>query len=381
MAQDRATPLDPIQNAATRRRLLEALRKKQAALEKNKSQDPYFSYQGKYVAPNYGGMIQNGVDAFMAAKTGGELATAEQEDADARRAMLESVLNDPEAIDTKKLLQLSDAGVDSGTLKLLTPDKGLSKGQLYQSLSNNPAMAKLALVRGDITQEEFDAVSQGINEERAFKQSLKRSVGGGSSGGSRRETDAEWFRRDPEGYSAFKAAGRAPSSGGGSRGGKNKVDPVKQMQDMKDTTIRLRAILDDPQSKDQLFSTTQRIVVPAVMDTGENPSLVERIASQTALGERSPMAGEVHRLATEQSFDVVKQLYPASNSDIKLAQSLQAKVGESRESMERYLKAREAIIRKAESGEYGEPVGSETDDFSGDEEDNIDDILNLYGGR
>lgn len=375
MAQDSATPLgDPLQTAAEKRRILDALRKRRASMDKSTAQEPYFSYQGKYVAPNYGGMLQNALDSFKSAKLDKELETAESDDAVARKAMLESVLSDEADLTPKKLLELSDAGVDPSTLKLLKPAKSaeLSAGQLYQSLSNNPAMAKLALMRGDITQEEYDAVSSGIEQERSYKASLK-SGGGGGGGRQRSETMAEWFQRDPEGYAAYKAAGRAPTTGGSSRGGKNKVDPVKQMEDMKNTTLRLRSILDDPQSKEQLFSAKQRIVVPAIMDTGENAGLVERLASQAALGERSPMANEVQRLATEQSFDVVKQLYPASNSDIKLALSLQARVGESRESMERYLKAREEIIRKAEMGEYGAPADAPEGDES------IDDILLKYG--
>jgi len=210
MAQDRATPLsDPIQSASETRRLLNALRKKRASLEEKKAADPYFSYQGKFVAPNYGGMLQGGIDAFNKAKLDKELEGAEIQDDAARRAMLDSVMNDPEAMTTQKLLKLSDAGVDPAMLKLLKPDAGLSKGQLYQSLGNNPAMAKLALVRGDISQEEYDALSQGISEERQYKQSLKSS--GGGSG--RRESDAEWFQRDPEGFTAFKMAGK---TGGGS---------------------------------------------------------------------------------------------------------------------------------------------------------------------
>lgn len=368
MAQDLASPLDPVANASEKRRVLNALRKRQALLEKDSvTADPYFSYKGNYVAPNYSGMIQNALDTFQKTKLENELGRAEDDDDLARRAMLESVMNDPEEMTTQKLLRLSDAGVEADTLKLLKPEK-VSKGAMYQAISNNPAMASLFVGEGLITQEQADQVvgAYRSQKEADINDRIRIAAAGRSSSGGRSESDAEWFRRDPEGYRAFKEAGRAPSAGG--RGGKNYVDPVKSMEDMKNTTARLEDILKDPKSDEELFSVKQRIVVPAVMDTPENASLVERVASQTALGERSPMAGEVHRLATEQSFDVVKQLYPASNSDIKLAQSLQAKVGESRESMQRYVDQRNKIIRKAETGQYGDPVlpdGGSADDQTG----------------
>lgn len=306
MAQDRATALDPIQNASTKRRVLDALRKKQAVLDKTKAQDPYFSYQGKYVAPNYGGMIKNGIDAFMAAKTGRELDSAEQEDADARRAMLDSVLNDPEEIDTKKLLQLSDAGVDSNTLKLLKPDKGLSKGQLYQSLSNNPAMAKLALVRGDISQEEYDAVSQGINEERQYKQSLKS----GGGGGSRKESDAEWFRRDPEGYSAYKQAGKSGGSGGSEYDKYTQRHMAKSDDTLLTSEPELRnveGILTElekapaggsPQKQDSILGSQAKSMVGGIFEKAGMPN-ANPYMRDPAYAHRSQLVRRLHVAASE----------------------------------------------------------------------------------
>ena len=307
MAQDRATALDPIQNASTKRRVLDALRKKQAVLDKTKAQDPYFSYQGKYVAPNYGGMIKNGIDAFMAAKTGRELDSAEQEDADARRAMLDSVLNDPEAIDTKKLLQLSDAGVDSDTLRLLKPatNAGLSQGQLYQSLSNNPAMAKLALVRGDISQEEYDAVSQGINEERQYKQSLKSGGGGG-----RKETDAEWFRRDPEGYSAYKQAGKSGGSGGSEYDKYTQRHMAKSDDTLLTSEPELRnveGILSEleaapssksPQKQDSILGSQAKSIVGGIFEKAGMPN-ANPYMRDPAYAHRSQLVRRLHVAASE----------------------------------------------------------------------------------
>ncbi len=303
MAQDRATPLDPVQSASETRRVLNALRKKREALESSKPQDPYFSYQGKYVAPNYGGMIQGGIDAFQKAKLDKELEGAETADDLARRAMLDSVLNDESEMTTQKLLKLSDAGVDSNTLKLLKPDAGLSKGQLYQSLSNSPAMAKLALVRGDISQEEYDAVSQGINEERQYKQSLK-------SGGGRKETDAEWFRRDPEGFSAYKQAGKS----GGSGGSEYDKYTQRQMAKSDDTLItsepelrNVEGILTElekapasgsPQKQDSILGSQAKSIVGGIFEKAGMPD-ANPYMRDPAYAHRSQLVRRLHVAASE----------------------------------------------------------------------------------
>jgi len=307
MAQDRATPLDPVQSASETRRVLNALRKKREALESSKPQDPYFSYQGKYVAPNYGGMIQGGIDAFQKAKLDKELEGAETADDLARRAMLDSVLNDESEMTTQKLLKLSDAGVDANTLKLLKPDKGLSKGQLYQSLSNNPAMARLALVRGDISQEEYDAVSQGINEERQYKQSLKSGGGGGSS---RKETDAEWFRRDPEGYTAYKQVGKSGGSGGSEYDKYTQRHMAKSDDTLLTSEPELRNVegilreletapaSSSPQKQDSVLSSQAKSMVGGIFEKAGMPN-ANPYMRDPAYAHRSQLVRRLHVAASE----------------------------------------------------------------------------------
>lgn len=285
---------------------------------------------------------------------------AESSDMQRRNAMIDEVMNDGSELDAKKLVKLQQLGIDTRQLGKMGANQGdgLSMGQLYQTLGNNPAMAKVALLQGKITQEQYDALRQGVEEERAYKASQKAPSGGGSD---RAETEAEFYRRDPEGYTSWKMAQRGklppdPNAVVRDKKGNILLSPAQELDKMATDLDNYDAILKDPNSEKELFSTQQATLIPAFKNVGENAGLASRIAAQVAQNKTSPLAARLDRAGVEQSLDRVAKLFPASDADIKLLLGQKPKVGDSRASIEAYVKASRALIDKANSGAYGQAV-------------------------
>jgi len=286
---------------------------------------------------------------------------AEQSDMQRRNAMIDEVMNDGSEMDARKLVKLQQLGIDTRQLGKMGASKsdGLSMGQLYQSLGNNPAMAKLALMQGQITQDQYDALKQGVEEERAYKASLKAPSDGG--GRERAETEAEFYRRDPEGYTSWKMAqrGKAPPDPNAvvrDKKGNILLTPAQELDKMSADLDNYDAILKDPNSEKELFSTQQATFIPAFKNVGENAGLASRIAAQVAQNKTSPLAARLDRAGVDQSLDRVAKLFPASDADIKLLLGQKPKVGDSRASMEEYVRSAREIIRKSQSGDYGKAI-------------------------
>ncbi len=307
---------------------------------------------------------------------------AEQDDMQRRNAMIDEVMSDDSEMDARKLVKLQQLGIDTRALGKLggAKDNGLSGSQLYQSLGNNPAMAKLALMQGHITQDQYDALKQGIDEERDYQRSLKAPSGGGSN---RAETEAEFYNRDPEGYTAWKMAQRGklppdPNEVKRDKKGNIILSPEQALQKMDTESNDYEAILNDPRSEKELFSVQQSTLLPAIKESGnsESAGVLSRIAGQAAQNKTSPLAAQLDRMGAEQSFDVVAKLFPASDKDIKLALSLKPKVGDSRANIENYIKVRRDIIKKAKEGAYGVPSSGQDAPDDGQDDDEM--LLGKY---
>jgi len=297
-----------------------------------------------------------------------------------RQSMIDETINDGTEMDSTKMIRLQQLGVDPRVFSKMGNGKedGLSMGQLYQTLGNNPAMAKVALLQGQITQDQYDALRQGVEEERAYKASLKEP-GGGSD---RAETEAEFYRRDPEGYTSWKLAQRGklppdPNAVQRDKKGNIILSPEQALVKMETESNDYEAILKDPRSEEELFSPMQSTWLPAIKETGnsESAGVLSRIAGQAAQNKTSPLAAQLDRMGAEQSFDVVAKLFPASDKDIKLALSLKPKVGDSRANMENYIKVRRDILKKARDGAYGVPLTASPQDAQADDGQDDEEML------
>jgi len=326
---------------------------------------------------NYAGIFNDAMDEYRNNKLDQEASAAEAEAQGARRAAVQDAISSGD-LSPSKMVALSDAGVDPDVLKLISPkSSGLGDSQIVQYGRDAAGMRALNKVRpGTFSEEEIAAAEREANRPRA--------TGGSGGGGSKNEVsnkDIVMYGRTAAGMRALNkvkpgtftdeeiaAAEQAAVKPKAGARGKGAVDPVESLKKWKDYETRLGQILADPASDEQLFSRDQQVFIPAAMKAGggDNPGIGGAIMAQYAKSKKSPLAAEVDRMSAAMSFDTVKQLYPASNSDIALAQSLQATAGDSRENMTNYLEQLKLINRKMETGQYGTPAEEDAVDSEDD---------------
>jgi len=345
-------------------RLAAALRARQATRLKNYRESPgtietagYGGHPG-IVTTNWGGLGANLVNKALAEQEDTALLDADTKAEDARRAALEAVMGAPEGLDARAMVGLTEVGVDPGVFKMLQPEK-LGKNQILQYGRDPEGMRAVNAVQpGTFTEEQITGAAAAARaaKEQEFQDNVRLANATRAPREARSPTELDIaLNGTPEQKAALAAYLDQKKSRAATGAVRGKVDPVATLQKQKDLAARLRTMLQDPASNEQLFSTKQRVGVPAAVDIPENAGMVERLLAQAAQGEESPMSADLRRMGSEMSFETVKQLYPASNTDIKLAMSMQPKAGDSRASMERYLLKMEEITRKAEAGEYGPP--------------------------
>jgi len=185
--------MDSMTEARQLAKLVEQLQRKRQGLGDSDRYDSVLTAQGYAGAPpmvrvNYGGIIANAMDAYKRSKLDNELEGATGQAEDAKRRMMQEAMADGE-MTPEKMIQLSEAGVDPATLKLIAPQK-TSKSVVYQTLASNPSLAPLFVAEGIIDQATADSVLNSYNAQRAQEKQDKldiavagRSGGGGGGGG------------------------------------------------------------------------------------------------------------------------------------------------------------------------------------------------------
>jgi hypothetical protein len=313
---------------------------------------------------NYGGILQNALMPWLQGraqeKADNEAITADQ----IRQDALDRALKDQPAgqMSPQQIMKLEQLGVSPQVMKAMMPKEQNETGWM-QVLASNPALAPVLVSQGHITQEQADSIGKSFADQRSQAKQDKIDIAlAGRAPGQGRESFDEW-RRKQDYEQQLKLSNPAKASGSG----RGKVDPKAALDTLETNYNELSGMLTDPKAKDQLFSTKQRVVVPSAMVGGEgdNPSILGTAVSKIAQGQESPMAAKLRRMATAASFSEVQKLYPASNSDIKLAQSLQARIGESPESMAAFMDMQKKIIEKARAGVYGAPAGQQEEPQGG----------------
>jgi len=372
--------VDDIGTARRSSRLASALRDNQERkLRDYRPSDALLTTRGAPGRPdivnvNYGGILTNALDKLEQDKAERDLTAAELESENSRRAALDAVLGG-ESMDARSMVGLADAGVDPGMLKALMPET-LGKNQILQYGRDADGMRAVnAIQPGTFTDEQISGAADAARaaKEQDFNDAVRLANATRAPREARSPTELDIaLNGTPEQKAALatyleQKRAKGTGAGGGARG---KADPVAAAQKSKDFATRLRGMLESDAADQQLFSGTQAVAIPSFTAIPENAGIVQRMAAQRAQGLESPMAAELRRMGADMSFEVVKQLYPASNTDIKLALSMQPKPGDSRQSMTRFLEKLEEINRKVETGAYGEPVSD-----GGGVEDESDDAL------
>jgi len=166
---------------------------------------------------NWGGIISNGLNNFMAGKTSQKAAAAEGEAAATRRAALEQLMG-------KENLTARDAIMAKETydadLSSLVVDSRAEKQKALAMIAQNPAMAALYISQGTVTPDEiaaYDARDKSLSEQETqaeLDDYLRRKEIDQRFTPKPNETDAQFFQRDPEGYLRYKQAGFKPTGGG-----------------------------------------------------------------------------------------------------------------------------------------------------------------------
>lgn len=308
------------------------------------------------VQVNYGGVLQNALMPWLQGRAQEKADDAALTSDQIRQDALDRALQDQPAgqMTPQQIMRLEQLGVSPQVMRAMMPKEANDTGWM-QVLAQNPALAPLMVGQGKITQEQADSITKGNAEQRAQAKQDKIDIAmAGRAPGQGRESFNDWQRKKD--YEENLLRNRPAKAGAAS--GRGHVDPKAALDTLKTNYSELSDMLADPEAKKELFSTKQTVLVPSMMAAGggDNPSMVGTAISKIGQGKESPMAAKLRRMATSASFSEVQKLYPASNSDIKLAMGLQAGIGDSPESMAEFLKMQKKIIDKAESGAYGAPA-------------------------
>jgi len=318
-----------------------------------------------------GQMWNNIKDAVAVAGSLGDVYNAEQDKKDQSIALSQAA-EDTGAMTPQKMMQLRNLGVDVETIKLMQGDKPdrLGQNQILQYGQTPAGMRAVNQLKPGTFSDE--AIQSAVEAERAAhaqdvadKRELAIAGRAPSEPRARTELDVlmngtdderqrlENFKLVTSGRGVYDQSGKVVPKPVMGRGGKAPIDPKAEMAKHVDMTNQLEAMLNDPRSKDELFSTKQAIIVPAgeAAKAGDNPGVIGTLIGQAARGEKSPMATELDRWGQKQALVGIKELYPASNADIAMLLSMQAKAGDSRANMTSYLKQRRLVESKIASGE------------------------------
>jgi len=351
-------PNDPMSEARRLTKLVQQLQQKRQRLGDGDRADPVltapgYGHNAPMMRTNYGGILANAFDSYNREKLDTQLEDTTNQAEEARRKILQQVMGSEGGMTPEKTIQLSEAGVDPQMLKLIQPEK-LSKGAMYQALAQNPSLAPLFVGQGLIDQHTADSLVASTREQKQLDKQDKMDIaaaGRSVSSNGRAESDAEWFQRDPEGYANYMKVKHPAAAGAG---GKNSTKmTTEEVSATLDTSLNeLDSILNDPKALKQVTSPGQRTAaVLREQGAKDNPNIVESGLGMLGKAERSPAAARLERLGNENAFGIVQKLYPASNSDVMLAKSQFAQIGDSPESMREFSKTMRRLQGKIKSGE------------------------------
>lgn len=318
-----------------------------------------------------GQMWNNIKDAVAVTGALGDVYNAEQDKKDQSIALSQAA-EDTGAMTPQKMMQLRNLGVDVETIKLMQGDKPdrLGQNQILQYGQTPAGMRAVNQLKpGTFSDEAIQAAAEAERAAHAQDVADKRelAIAGRAPSEPRARTELdvlmngtdeerqrlESFKLVTSGRGVYDQSGKVVPKPVMGRGGKAPIDPKAELAKHVDMTNQLEAMLNDPRSKDELFSTKQAIIVPAgeAAKAGDNPGVFGTLIGQAARGQKSPMATELDRWGQKQALVGIKELYPASNADIAMLLSMQAKAGDSRANMESYLKQRRLVESKIASGD------------------------------
>jgi len=384
---------DSIGIAIRNRRLADALRERQAAARaryRPSSATITTETGGRVpiVNVNYAGIINDALENYQQTKRDTEIEAADEQAAQSRRAAINDALASGD-ITPSKMLDLNEAGIDARLLKQMMPESNtLGANQIVQYGQFKEGMQAINKVQpGTFSEEEVAAApSRYAPKGRASSGGgASGGTGGGGTGGS--GTGASGGGSKPLTNAQLVTYGRTSA---GMRA-INKVQPgtfseeeiaaagdakAAKTESAKDATggnvfdklmayeSRLSEILKSPESEDQLFSTSQSLVYPALANYGnvDSPTSSQAFAGQYAKTNRSPLAAELDRMNTDLALDAAAKLKPMSNTDIKLLLDQQVRAGDSRANMEQYLKTLRNLREKYKDAAVDLPADDVEDD-------------------
>lgn len=295
----------------------------------------------------------------------------------AQEQALNEAMSSPEGMTPETMLRLRQLGVDADTLKLVAPkDNELGMNQIAQYGQTSAGMRTLNQLKPGTFSDQYIAEAEArerADAERLSAEKIRIAQESRAPSAPRTRSEIDVILGgDPDeiqrlqdykmlvgGKGVYDESGKVIPKPTAPKTGRNApADPKAELAKMEQQTADLEAMLSDPKSDEELFSPKQAILVPAgeAAGKGDNPSVTGTLTGQYARTKKSPMATRLERWGQEQALGRIKELYPASNSDIQMLLSMQPRPGDSRESVTNYLELRKQVLEKAKQGGYGEPT-------------------------
>jgi len=358
--------MDFVGDYKTKKLLAEKLRDRQKTLLGSQVDMGPIVTPGQGAAPtqiqaNPWGAIANLGMSYLGAKAGQKAEAAEQEAQQARMQALEGLMGQqgagnapgqpgalgggPRKLNVQELMQLSDLGLPDQVLKKIAPDDP-SLGAITQAAATPQGIDAL-VATGVWTKEQGDAAKAAgkqamieardaeldlYKQKKQIDQQYRPPTAG--RGPTAFDQKLALYKNDRETYNAL-FGDKAPGAAGGK--GKSKGDPVAENNKMRKQVDEAERLIQDPKNA-KMFSQGQRNVGAIIDWKNQNPgNLLPLLANTVAGPMEHPGAAALRRLGTEQAFARVKELYPASNSDIALARSLAANINQSPEAAQAYI--------------------------------------------
>jgi hypothetical protein len=339
---------------------------------------PGFGASPTRIQANTKGMAWNAVKDAIAGVSGVVGMQAERNAREQQQAALEEAMASPDGMTPETMLRLRQLGVDADTLKLVAPkDNELGMNQIAQYGQTSAGMRTLNQLKPGTFSEDYIAQAEARENAEAARKSdeqirVAQASRAPAAPHSRSEIDVilggnpdeikalQDYKMLVGGKGVYDANGNViPKPAATGKTGRNApVDPKAEVARLERNLSELESMLTDPSSGEQLFSNKQAIVIPAgeAAGKGDNPSVTGTLTAQYARTKKSPMSTQLERWGQEQALGRIKELYPASNSDIAMLLSMQPRPGDSRDSMERYLALSKQVTKNLRDGVYGAPL-------------------------
>lgn len=354
--------MDFVSDYVTKKKLAEQLRGRQQGLIGQKIDYSPIVTQGQGAAPtqvqaNWGAPIQALGNAYFANRAGENASAQEAQAQEARMQALQGMMTKTEGgnkLDVSDIMGLSQLDMPAQVLKKLVPDDPAlgAVTQAYENHQGIDALVKMKAItaeEGAQAHKDLDARTAAAKAAAIADYEQKKQIDARyeyhAPTQGRQPTEMEMYLKASPEERALMEQYRGIGKGG-KGGGKGKGDPAAEAAAMTLQLDEADRLVNDPKNA-SMFGPGQRFVAAANNYMDANPGELKNIPGRMFISpQENPAAAALRRLGTEQSFSRVKELYPASNTDIALARSLSANIFQSKEAANAYIRQMRLMQQK-----------------------------------